>query len=68
MSTTVHAPSPADDFSDFEFAAIVADFDREPSDTPAGYRLSRAAERREARQQINVQLGIHRHRTGERRD
>ncbi|MGX6604840.1 hypothetical protein ACWKSP_22330 [Micromonosporaceae bacterium Da 78-11] len=35
--------------------------------TPAqSYRPSRAAERREAQDQIDVQLGIRRHRTGER--
>ena len=62
MSTTTFAP-PTGDFDDFEFEAIVADFD-----TTAGYRPTRAAERREARQQIDEQLGIYRHRTHERRD
>jgi hypothetical protein len=61
MSLATLSPTP-DDFDDLEFAAIVADFD-EPTPTR---RPSRAAQRREARQQIDRQLGIRRHRTGER--
>lgn len=65
----------AGDFDDFEFALIVADFrpdpepdpDPEPSEPapPTSYsrRLSRGTEKRLA---INAELGIRRHRTGER--
>lgn len=49
-----------DDFNDFEFEAIVADFDQ-PT-----FRPSRAAERREGREQIERDLGIRRHRSRER--
>jgi hypothetical protein len=44
------------------FDALVADLDQ-PTRVR---RLSRAAERREGRQAIALQLGIRRHRTGER--
>lgn len=63
----------AGDFDDFEFELIVADFkpdpepDPEPSEPapPASYnrRLPRGTEKRLA---INAELGIRRHRTGER--
>lgn len=45
---------------DLEFEAIVADFDQ-PT-----FRPSRAAVRREAREQIERDLGIRRHRSRER--
>lgn len=65
----------ADGFDDLEFELIVADFrpdpdpdpDPEPSEPapPASYsrRLPRGTEKRLA---INAELGIRRHRTGER--
>lgn len=61
MSITVLPPAD-DDFDDFEFAAIVADFD-EPRPIR---RPSRAAERRQSREVIERELGIRRHRTNER--
>lgn len=61
MSLATLSPMP-DDFGDLEFAAIVAGFD-EPA--PA-QRPSRAAERRAAKEIIRRELGIVRHRTGER--
>ena len=74
MSTQTLAP--ADDFERFEFAALVAGLGTQPfgeslpePPVPAGvgsFRPSRAAARREARQQIDQALGIRRHRTSER--
>jgi len=52
----------AGDFDDFEFEALVADFHEQP----AGHRPSRAALRREGREQIDRSLGIVRHRSRER--
>lgn len=65
MSTATLPPTAGDydDWdSDAEFEAIVSGFD-EPATT---HRPSRAAQRREARTQIERGLGIVRHRTGER--
>lgn len=57
--------STGDGFDDLEFALIVADFSRD--DSPARIpRPTRAAERREAQEQIDAELGIRRHRTRER--
>lgn len=71
MSTTAIAP-PVGDSSDFDriaFGLIVDGYDGEQPETPArSFRPSRAAERREGQQQIDEQLGLHRHRTNERRD
>jgi hypothetical protein len=61
--TTLYAD---DDFDDLEFAAIVADFDTDQPDPRR--RTSRAAERRAGREAIERELGIYRHRTGERRE
>lgn len=51
---------PAGSFDDFEFEALVADFDQP---TPPIRRPSRTVARREA---IDRGLGINRHRTSER--
>jgi hypothetical protein len=50
-------------FDDFEFGLLVADFDEPDRSTN---RPSRAAERREGREQIERELGIRRHRSSER--
>ncbi len=60
--------STGDGFDDLEFALIVADFDRpdDGTDSPRVFRPTRAAERRDAQQQIDAALGFGRHRTHER--
>lgn len=60
MSSTTFAPATADpdDFDRWE--QEIAD------DTRPVYRPTRAAERREAQQQIDEQLGLFRHRSSER--
>jgi hypothetical protein len=65
MSLSTNPTTFADDNGDFdryEFDLIVDGFD-EPT---AIYRPTKAAERREGKQIADLQLGIRRHRTGER--